>query len=674
MNDILVFFKEDIARLWCSWGWKTLCAHWGMLINSGLLIWGWGVLIAVVGGIWKGGNQLWNWYKNRKIAQVLRPYYSYREVQEATRYFIPTKGQKESPSDFDEPGKLVPKQELISMFIDEVFDHKGDDQKYYVVLGGSGMGKTTFMLNLILKYRLRWRPFQFKQKISLFPLSDPRTLNLVGEIEDKPNTILLLDALDEDPEATADLENRLEQLTQVSQDFRTVIITCRTQFFSSEETEPGETPIKKYGTKGGFQAFQKIYVSPFSTSDINAYLRKRFPIYQFLKRKQGKKIVESTPKIMVRPMILANINDLIKNNRTYNYTHEVYAGIIQSWLDREAGKFSQEDRREKFKKDLVLFSEKLALDMYARLRSGKGMYLSEADFSALAENYNIQLSELEMKSRSLLNRNAAGQWKFSHKSIMEYFLAKQISSDFKEYLLANFEGLDMAEKFCEELSPRSRIQMLRIEGGTFMMGSNDSDDEKPVHEVRLSPFEISKFPITQRQWEAIMGDNPSRFKDCPDCPVESVSWNDAKKFLTKFNELTGLDFRLPTEAEWEYAARGGRLSKGFKYAGSTDPKEAGWFDKNAKGKTHPVGQKIPNELGIYDMSGNVWEWCQDWYGPYAEQPQSDPTGPETGVFRVVRGGSWSSSAGSLRVSGRSLFGPDDRDINIGFRIARTLDL
>ena len=185
MADILKYFKEDITRYWCEHGWDMLCASWEMLVESGLLIWGWGVLAALIAGAWKLSKWLWQMYRNRKMAQILRPYYSYKEVQEATKYFVPTRGQDKSPAEFSEPGKLIPRQTLIPFFTDEVFDHKGDDKKYYVVLGGSGMGKTTFMINLVLKYRLGWRPFQLKQKIRLFPLSDPRTLDKVKDLPDK---------------------------------------------------------------------------------------------------------------------------------------------------------------------------------------------------------------------------------------------------------------------------------------------------------------------------------------------------------------------------------------------------------------------------------------------------------------------------------------------------------
>ncbi|MEM9936401.1 MAG: SUMF1/EgtB/PvdO family nonheme iron enzyme [Bacteroidota bacterium] len=215
------------------------------------------------------------------------------------------------------------------------------------------------------------------------------------------------------------------------------------------------------------------------------------------------------------------------------------------------------------------------------------------------------------------------------------------------------------------------IEMITIEGGSFMMGSEDYDDEKPIHEVSLSTFQLAKTPITQQQWENVMGKNPYSFKGCSDCPVEYISWDDAHEFLQKLHQQTGQSFHLPTEAQWEFAARGGNLSKGYTYAGSNDSNEVAWYSKNAGNKTHPVGQKKPNELGLYDMSGNVWEWCQDWYDSYPSGSQTDPTGPTSGAGRVRRGGSWYSSASVLRVAYRHRDDPSDRNVNLGFRPART---
>ncbi|MCB0840791.1 MAG: SUMF1/EgtB/PvdO family nonheme iron enzyme, partial [Bacteroidetes bacterium] len=241
------------------------------------------------------------------------------------------------------------------------------------------------------------------------------------------------------------------------------------------------------------------------------------------------------------------------------------------------------------------------------------------------------------------------------------------------------------------------IEMVFVEGGTFMMGSDDgNDNEKPVHKVKLSSFYIGKYLVTQRQWEEVMGENPSSFKNCPDCPVESVSWDDVQKFLQKINQkYPGLNYRLPTEAEWEFAVRGGNQSRNHLYSGSDNLDEVGWFDENSKKSkgwlqkmvygenknrsTRPVGNKNPNELGIYDMSGNVWEWCKDRYGESYYQTClkqgaiENPTGPGEGDYRVIRGGSWNYPSGSCRSTYRSNFGPVSRVNRVGFRVVVSLN-
>lgn len=218
------------------------------------------------------------------------------------------------------------------------------------------------------------------------------------------------------------------------------------------------------------------------------------------------------------------------------------------------------------------------------------------------------------------------------------------------------------------------FEMVYVEGGTFAMGatseqgSEAENGEKPARRVTVSDFYIGKYEVTQAQWKAVMGNNPSYFKG-DDLPVENVSWNDIQEFLRKLNaQATGRRFRLPTEAEWEYAARGGDKSRGYKYSGGNNIGSVAWYYDNSGKKTHPVGQKSSNELGLYDMSGNVWEWCQDWYGSYSGNDQTDPTGPSTGSSRVLRGGSWRSGARYCRVANRSSISPDYGDCNVGLRL------
>ena len=208
--------------------------------------------------------------------------------------------------------------------------------------------------------------------------------------------------------------------------------------------------------------------------------------------------------------------------------------------------------------------------------------------------------------------------------------------------------------------------MVKVEAGRFLR-----DDGKGV--TLTKDYWIGKYEVTQKQYEAVMGNNPSEFKG-DNRPVECVSWHDAKAFCDKLNELykdklpAGYRFDLPTEAQWEFAARGGNKSKGYKYSGSNDVDDIAWYNDNS-GKTHDVGQKRPNELGLYDMSGNVVEWCRDWYDSYSGYAVTDPTGPGSGSYRVLRGGSWNHGAVFFRVEHRSDTSPDDRGSRIGFRLA-----
>ena len=210
------------------------------------------------------------------------------------------------------------------------------------------------------------------------------------------------------------------------------------------------------------------------------------------------------------------------------------------------------------------------------------------------------------------------------------------------------------------------LKMIFVRGGTFAIGSNDGqDDERPVHTVKLDSYHIGETEITQAQWQAIMGSNPSSYKG-DNRPVECVSWNDAQEFCKKLSALTGKKYVLPTEAQWEYAARGGNKSKGYTYSGSNSVDEVAKYDSS--GGHSNVKSKKPNELGIYDMSGNVWEWCSDWSGNYSTSPQTNPQGPSSGYFRVERGGGWLNSAGNCRVANRSSNSPSYRGDNYGFRV------
>ena len=217
------------------------------------------------------------------------------------------------------------------------------------------------------------------------------------------------------------------------------------------------------------------------------------------------------------------------------------------------------------------------------------------------------------------------------------------------------------------------IDMVRVEAGTFTMGATAEmedpyGDEKPTHQVTLTnDYYMGKYEVTQALWQAVMNSNPSYFKG-DNLPVEQVSWDDCQEFLSKLNSITGKTFRLPTEAEWEYAARGGKKSRGYQYSGSNNLSDVAWYKDNSDRKTHDVGSKQANELGIYDMSCNVREWCQDWYGSYSSSSQVNPIGANSGYHRVCRGGGWYFTARNCRSSYRNSISPDGRGYDFGLRL------
>ncbi len=218
--------------------------------------------------------------------------------------------------------------------------------------------------------------------------------------------------------------------------------------------------------------------------------------------------------------------------------------------------------------------------------------------------------------------------------------------------------------------------MVFIPGGSFEMGDTfggGDDREKPVHWVIIRNFHLCKYPVTKAQWRKIMGNNPSLFQGSDQSPVENISWEDTQYFIQKLNAQTGKKYRLPTESEWEYAAKGGLQSRGFLYAGGNDPGTVGWFSDNSAQKTHPVGQKAPNELGFYDMSGNIWEWCEDtWHDTYDGAP-GDGSAWTIGDYpnrQVVRGGAWNFKEYFCRSSFRLWFNADQDNYSVGLRLAR----
>ena len=611
--------------------------------------------------------------KNLKAAKNLDPHFDYLMVKKARDIFIPTQWQNISPTRKEEPqysSYVDNKSPLIPHLLKKGFDEKDGSDRFFLVLAGSGMGKTTFMLNLYIAYHSFFNRLNAKYNMCLFPFGDKRTLDRIREIEPKEakNTILLLDAFDEDPFLLAvnDEHNlpdderfrrRLDEVMDAVQDFKRVVITCRTQYFPERGNQDYELNIKRYDGKG-FHKLPKLYISPFDDDEIQRYLNKKYGRLKFWNRSKKRKaqyIVSKAGKLMVRPMLLSNIDFLVEGNeKDYERdSYEIYEMLVHGWLEREADKRKKEAEKEKFKQSLDNYSQMLALEMYAQRGKLENMkLLSQEAAMKLAQEQSFDLKGYEITGQSLLTRDVEGNLKFAHKSIMEYYIAKTAIENLQFARTLDYATLDMARKFY--LQKKLPDTMVFVEGGTFQMGGNIGSYDKPIHKVSVKDFYIGKYPVTQAQWKKVMGDNKNRsyFKG-DDLPVEGVSWRNAQAFIAKLNEMTGLNYRLPTEAEWEYAARGGGKSKNYEYSGSNDLAKVGWYVKNSGRKTQPVGSLAPNELGLYDMSGNVWEWCEDdWHDNYENAPDDGSAwvNEPRGSSRVLRGGSWSGNSEHCRVA------------------------
>ena len=407
-------------------------------------------------------------YRNQKIINSnLSPFYTNLDTHNSTRFYIQTKFQNISPSEDEEPGGRYiasAKEKLLPLFINKVFNNRKTTGKYFLILADSGMGKTTFLINLFIRYKnLIHFPWSVeKHNIELVPLAHSDFLDKINSINDKGKTILLLDSFDENVEAAENYKRKLDQIIKATYDFKFVIITCRTQFFPNQAEEPYETGYFSYGDSGEYK-FQKIYISPFNEKDVKKYLFKKFNFLNPFKTKiffRAYSIVKKCPYLMVRPMLLSHIEDLVKVKKPYVHSYEIYQALVNKWIQREASKPHIKRKYGSFAKyaELLLkFSKALAIDLFINREKRGGYFIhKDEDFSvdglsiSHIDDSKSKLSLFEKKTKSLLNRNAEGFYKFSHKSILEYLLAEQIITN-KWFNINVNQGMDISIHFQKEL-------------------------------------------------------------------------------------------------------------------------------------------------------------------------------------------------------------------------------
>lgn len=454
-----------------------LSADQPLLTNFATMVALMGAFYALLHYVWKGVRWVYGYFTRMSLYRRLNPYFSKEEILLATENYIPTRCQIVDPAVAAEPVRVDTSdrfEKLIPFFITKFFNEKKLD-KYHLVLADSGMGKTTFMINLFLKYmRKHFKPFAMR----LLPLGHPDTDGQIDAITNKSETILLLDAFDDDIGAEKDYRARMQEIISKTSKFLAVIITSRTQFFPSDPDIPEETGLYKFGGNKGMHRFYRMYVSPFNTKDINHYLRRKYPIYRLKSRRKAHFIVEKSLDLMVRPMLLANIEDFVKSSKIYETSCDIFEEMVERWIQRE---------RVENKKELRRFSEIIARDMYENQQTRGGLYIGHEKIDQFAQKHQFQLDELDMRSRSLLNRIAEGKYKFAHKSILEYLLSVMIIRDPSFCRNFNFNNMEQARRFYME----QYLRNLRELKGYFQLLVKKGS----VFTVNTQPFCLEKLPL-----------------------------------------------------------------------------------------------------------------------------------------------------------------------------------
>ncbi|WP_299458091.1 leucine-rich repeat domain-containing protein [uncultured Microscilla sp.] len=415
----------------------------------------------------------------------LYAYYTKYEIKRALKYYVPTHCQNIAPTLENNPDNqfaFVTRQLLIPFFINRNIKDSMYRDKFYIILAEAGMGKTTFMLNLYTKYAEKLADTDYQIKI--FPLSFPNAMEQVEKIPkaERPNTILLLDAFDEDSDAIKAHQKRLHYILQKVADFKEVVFTCRTQFFPREEEESGETGLLKFKYKENTYQFRKLYLSPFNEEDIKTYLKKNYSFLNILKRKKAEKIVLHSPNLMVRPMLLRYIDDLIKSRDNYSSTYQIYTELIAKWIEREVQR--RGTNKEKYRRDLYKFSREVAIDMYTHRKRRGGFVITDDELKVLAEQNNVDLGTLELKTRALLHMNTLHQCTFAHKSILEYFLVTEAF-----YNLQFAKQLDLSDL---EQGEQLRKEMFFEKAKSLFGRYKTYDSGKSKDFVNIKPAELEK--------------------------------------------------------------------------------------------------------------------------------------------------------------------------------------
>ena len=660
-----------------------------------------------LGKLFKKLEQLYE----QKNAEITRINDIFGDPLRLAKYYVEPECRQTDPADPGEATSAMssPVFEILDNFFERNFQIR-DGRSQLFILSDAGMGKTSLLMMLKSMQLTGFWPQEYD--CALLKLGRD-TLDEIEKIENRRKTILLLDALDEDPLAWGRTEERLLELLEATKHFHCMVLSCRTRFFSEGGLEPFYEPGQM--AVGGFRC-PVFFLSLFNDARVEAYLNKKFPnswwnFYPLFdrfdqavaQRSCAQKILAQTGSLKLLPLWLAHVDNLLESECQDWNAYQVYLVLVEGWLLREQRKLQtlyRERGQENPPDQDALLEVCIRVAEFMRRQGENVCSLSAAQLEKLTlDDPRIAwLKDFDVGGRSLLYLDSEQAFHFIHYTIQDFLLVygmlegkldpskcSHFTDQMREFLECNRATWLTELDF--DTNPtgfvwRDRLRdgglgpdMVLLPDGIFQMGGTGNDREQPVHQVSLKSFAVSRCAVTFAEYDAFCAATQRKMpKDerwgRARRPVIYVFWDDVLAYCAWLSEQTGAHYTLLTEAQWEYACRAGTKTEYCFGDEEERLEEYAWYGYNSNGQTHPVAQKKANAWGLFDMHGNLWEWVQDWYGPYSSEPQENPVGPETGYSRVSRGGSWFHDVDCCRSPFRNRRGPGPRNPSVGIRLAR----